>query len=167
MRDMSIGAAARASGVKIATIRYYEGIGLLANPARTDSNRRLYSAREMQQLAFIRHARELGFEIDQIRVMLDLQQSPSSSCAKVDAIASEHLAEVNKRIASLQALKRELERMLRACAHGKVGDCRIIETLQDHAKCCDDHTRERTLTQRKRTPSPRLRGEGIQTKNAR
>jgi DNA-binding transcriptional MerR regulator len=75
-----IGAAARASGVKIPTIRYYEQIGLVPAPLRTHSNRRRYTDAELRRLASIRHARELGFEIEAIRALLALQDNPDHPC---------------------------------------------------------------------------------------
>lgn len=130
MKELTIGGASRASGVKVPTIRYYEQIGLLPSPPRTDSNRRLYDERDLARLVFIRHARELGFEIDAIRTLLELQGKPDVSCAAVDAIAGERLAEIDRRIASLTALKSELERMIHDSRHGRVAECRIIEVLQ-------------------------------------
>lgn len=135
MKELSIGAAAKATSVKVPTIRYYEEIGLLPEAPRTESNRRLYTANDLERLNFIRHARELGFEIEAIRALLDLQGSPEMSCSKVDAIARTHLSNVERRIESLQALKRELTRMIRRCGQGRVADCRIIKVLQDHAQC--------------------------------
>jgi Cu(I)-responsive transcriptional regulator len=133
MTAMNIGAAARASGVKVPTIRYYEEIGLLPAPPRTASQRRLYDANALARLAFIRHARELGFEIEAIRTLIELQSNPHQSCAAVDAIAKARLAEVERRLASLEALKDELARMITSCRRGQVADCRIIEVLQDCA----------------------------------
>lgn len=138
MRDtmidaIPIGAAARQSGVKIPTIRYYEQIGLLAAPVRTESQRRLYGPTDLRRLAFIRHARELGFEVEAIRTLLALQDDPAQSCAAADAIARARLAEVRKRIASLTALQLELERMVEQCACGRVAECRVIETLADNS----------------------------------
>jgi DNA-binding transcriptional MerR regulator len=132
---VSIGEAARASGVKIPTIRYYEQIGLLPSPSRTDGNRRLYEPGDLDRLAFIRHARELGFEIKAIRTLLSLQDHPEQSCAEADDMARARLAEVERRIASLSALKSELERMIAGCAHGKVNQCRVIEVVSDHGQC--------------------------------
>ena len=132
MQEISIGEAARHSGVKPPTIRYYEQIGLLPAPPRTEGNRRLYDATDLRRLAFIRHARELGFEIDAIRALLFLQDAPNQSCAAADEIARARLAEVEHRMSCLAALKTELERMIRECACGRVADCRVIETLADH-----------------------------------
>src|SRR5260370_28711645 len=131
----SIGEAARQSGVKVPTIRYYEQIGLLPVPSRTDRNRRLYDSDDVRRLAFIRHARELGFEVDAIGTLLTLQDEPGQSCEAADAVARRHLAAVEQRIVSLAALKAELERMVIGCAHGRVAECRVIEILADHGKC--------------------------------
>lgn len=133
--EVAIGEAARRSGVKVPTIRYYEQIGLLAAPARTEGNRRTYRSEDLSRLAFIRHARELGFEVEEIRALLTLQQDPSQSCEAADRIARGHLADVERRIASLMALKAELERMIEGCSHGRLADCKVIEVLADHGKC--------------------------------
>lgn len=133
--DLPIGAAAAASGVKVPTIRFYEAAGLLPQPPRSAGNRRLYGRGEIQRLSFIRHARELGFDLDTIRSLLALQDHPEQSCAAADAIAAARLAEVRRRIAALRALEAELDHMVRACAHQRVADCRVIETLADHGHC--------------------------------
>ena len=134
-----IGEAARQSGVKVPTIRYYEEIGLLPTPSRSDGNRRQYDRDDLLRLAFIRHARELGFEIDAIRTLVELHDNSDQSCAAADAIAVARLADVERRIASLIALKAELQRMVDGCAHGTVADCRVIEILADHGKCRHHH----------------------------
>lgn len=126
-----IGEVARRTGVKVPTIRYYEGIGLLPAPPRTEGNRRVYDANDLRRLAFIRHARELGFEVDAIRTLLSLQDRPDQSCAAADAIARARLAEVDRRIEKLMALKAELRRMVDCCAAGSVSECHVIETLAD------------------------------------
>ena len=130
-----IGSAAHVSGVKIPTIRYYEQIGLLDQPARSAGNRRLYGRADIDRLSFIRHARELGFEVEAIRTLLSLQDHPEHSCAQADRLAKQNLVEVERRITSLVALKTELERMITGCARGKVEDCKVIETLADHREC--------------------------------
>lgn len=132
---LTIGRAAERSGVKVPTIRYYEEIGLLPAPDRTESGRRLYGPAELERLAFIRHARALGFEIDAIRALIALQEHPDWSCAEADAIARAHLVDVRQKIASLRALEAELARMTEGCAHGTVAECRVIEVLADHDQC--------------------------------
>jgi len=131
MMNVAIGEAARVTGVKIPTIRYYEQVGLLAAPERSNSRRRLYSEADLRRLAFVRHARELGFEVDAIRTLLSLQDDPGQSCATADQIARARLLDVEQRITSLLALKGELTRMLDQCASGRIADCRVIETLAD------------------------------------
>lgn len=134
-RDVPIGTAARLSGVKVPTIRYYEEIGLLQAPPRTEGNRRLYDEASVKRLAFVRHARELGFEVEAIRTLLDLQDTPGRSCSAADSIARARLADVEARIAQLEVLQRELRRMIDDCGHGTISTCRVIEVLTDHAEC--------------------------------
>jgi len=124
-----IGVASIRSGVKVPTIRYYEEIGLLPAPPRTKSNRRHYNATDLRRLIFIRHARQLGFDIDAIRALLTIQDDPDQSCEAVDAIARARLREVERRVASLLKLKGELQRMIADCSRGRVAECRIIEVL--------------------------------------
>jgi DNA-binding transcriptional MerR regulator len=124
-----IGIASTRSGVKVPTIRYYEEIGLLPAPPRTKSNRRRYDHADLRRLVFIRHARQLGFEIDAIRALLTIQDNPDQSCEAVDAIARARLGEVDRRIESLLKLRDELQRMIADCSCGRVAECRIIEVL--------------------------------------
>ena len=135
MHEVSIGRAARDTGVKAPTIRYYEEIGLLPSPPRTGSNRRQYGEDALARLRFIRHARELGFEVNAIRQLLELQDDPGQPCAAADSIARARLADVERRIRSLSALKRELKSMIEGCACGRVAQCRVIEVLADHGQC--------------------------------
>ena len=127
------------TGVKVPTIRYYEQIGLLSPPPRSDGGQRRYGSPEVGRLNFIRHARELGFEIDDIRELLAMSAEPQASCHQADSIARNHLLEVDRRIAGLQALRGELARMIDECGHGRVCDCRIIEALADHSHCTTEH----------------------------
>jgi DNA-binding transcriptional MerR regulator len=86
--------------VKVPTIRYYEQIGLFPAPPRTEGNRRTFDAADLRRLAFIRHARELGFKIDAVRALLALQDRPDQSCAAADEIARTRLADVEQRLGS-------------------------------------------------------------------
>ena len=131
--EVSIGEAARRSGVKVPTIRYYEQIGLLPVPARTEGNRRQYADADVRRLTFIRHSRELGFEIDAIRTLLALQDDPTQPCGTADQIARARLIEVEHRIRNLNALKAELEVMVEGCRHNRIAECRVIEALADHS----------------------------------
>ncbi len=136
----TIGHVARATDCKVQTIRYYEQIGILPQAPRSEGNRRLYAQADIDRLAFIRHARELGFPLDSIRDLLSLSDNPDQPCDAADAIACRQLDQANRRIERLNALKRELERMIRQCRGGKISDCRVIEVLSNHAHCMgDDH----------------------------
>lgn len=139
MKTVPIGELSRQTGVKVPTVRYYESVGLLPAPERTKSKRRLYGPASVKRLRFIRHARELGFEVDAIRQLLDLSDQPEHSCAAADAIARRHLAEINSRIKRLGVLKREVQRMIDECARGRIAECRVIDVLSHHEHCLHHH----------------------------
>jgi DNA-binding transcriptional MerR regulator len=136
---LTIGKLGLAAGVKVPTIRYYEQIGLLPEPDRSSGNQRLYPNATLDRLAFVRHARELGFPLDAIRDLLSLSDNPDQSCAAADAIAKSQLAATKARINRLRALEAELERMVDQCACGTISDCRVIEVLGDHSQCAHEH----------------------------
>lgn len=131
---MNIGELSRAADTKAETIRYYERIGLFPPPPRTTGNYRDYSATHTSRLIFIRRARDLGFSIERIRALLDLADQRERSCEAVDAIAHEHLADVERKLTDLSALRRELDSLIRQCRHGTVAECRILEALAPDAK---------------------------------
>ncbi|HEY7548126.1 MAG TPA: helix-turn-helix domain-containing protein [Hyphomicrobiaceae bacterium] len=136
----SIGGLAREAGCKVQTIRYYEQVGLMPEPARTSGNQRRYDRRHVARLAFIRHSRQLGFPLEAVRDLLSLADNPRQSCEAADVIARAQLDEVKRRIARLRALQGELERMIEQCRHGEISECRVIEVLSDHSRCLvDDH----------------------------
>lgn len=137
--NLPIGELSRRTGVKVPTIRFYEQIGLLPSPPRTEGNQRRYGKPEVERLNFIRHSRELGFEVEDIRELLEMTASPQASCHQADSIARNHLTEIDRRIASLTALRGELTRMVEECGHGRICDCRIIEVLADHGECATEH----------------------------
>lgn len=127
--QLTIGDLAKATDTKVETIRYYERIGLLPIPGRTSGNYRSYRPQHLGRLSFIRRARDLGFSLVQIRELLGLSDQRDRSCKAVDAIAREHLAEVDRKITDLAALRRELDNIIGQCSHGTVATCRIIEAL--------------------------------------
>jgi len=133
----TIGRLARQTGCKAQTIRWYEQIGLLPAPARTPGNQRVYGPAHAARLAFIRHARELGFSLDDVRELLAMADRPDQPCDAVDALARRQLASVRRRLAALRGLEAELERMIDECRGGRVAECRIIEVVSDHshARC--------------------------------
>ena len=127
--NFSIGELSRRTEVKVPTIRYYEQIGLLPPAPRTEGQQRRYGRADAARLDFIRHARTLGFEIEDIRELLALSADPDRPCAGADDIATRHLAVVEQRIAQLTALRAELCKMVEACQGGCISDCRVIESL--------------------------------------
>lgn len=136
---LTIGDLSRRTGVKIATIRYYEQMGLIAAPERSQGNQRHYSGPELERLMFVRHARELGLSIDAIRELIDLSGHPERPCADADRIVREHLSAVRQRISRLRRLERELARIASECDRATVRDCYVIRALADHALCADEH----------------------------
>jgi DNA-binding transcriptional MerR regulator len=127
--DFSIGELSRRTEVKVPTIRYYEQIGLLPPPPRTEGQQRRYGKADAAPLDFIRHGRALGFEIEDIRELLALSAQPDRPCTDADRIAFRQLAAVEQRINQLTALRGELRKMLEACKGGSVADCRVLESL--------------------------------------
>ena len=125
----TIGKLASATGVNIETIRYYERAGLLAPPQRTAANYRIYGADDVARLRFVRRTRDLGFSLDQVRALLSISGQLDSSCCGVSAIATDHLAEIDRKIVDLTALRRELADAVAACTDGTVAECRILEAF--------------------------------------
>lgn len=126
---MNIGAAAKQSGVPAKTIRYYEEIGLIPAPPRTEGNYRDYSDREVEILRFIQRARGLGFSVKQVAHLLTLWQDRSRASADVKRIALEHVAEIEAKIAELQSIRQTLL-SLTECCHGDTRpDCPILQDL--------------------------------------
>jgi len=126
---MKIGELANATATNVETVRYYEKIGLLAPPARSASNYRSYGNEHLARLSFIRRARDLGFTLEAVRELLTLSDDTGQSCEAVDQIASAHLAEVERKIDDLSALRSELTRVIGSCRHGTIAVCKIIESL--------------------------------------
>lgn len=136
---MKIGELSKATGTNIETIRYYERIGLLPAPSRTAANYRSYGEPHRARLAFVRHSRELGFTIEEVRSLLDLSDHPERDCAEADHIATLHLVQVEAKIAQLEALRGELTRIVGRCRGGAAADCRVIEALSNHTLCNASH----------------------------
>ena len=137
--SLTIGKLAKAADVKVPTIRFYEQIGLLPEPDGTDNDRRVYQEATVRRLAFIKHARQLGFPIEAVRSLLDLSDHPEQTCDSANALAEEQLASVEHKIAQLEALRTELKRMVAAGCKGAAADCQVIESLANHDLCQHDH----------------------------
>lgn len=128
-QPISIGELAKATGTKVETIRYYEGVGLLPKPARTPGNYRSYAPGHLMRLGFIRRARDLGFSLDEVRDLLRLSDDRDRPCGEVDAIAQTHLDDVERKIADLEKLRTELKGLIKQCHRGTIAECRILDAL--------------------------------------
>ena len=125
----NIGEAAKASGVSAKMIRHYEAIGLIGAALRTDAGYRLYNERDVQVLQFIHRARELGFPLDQIKTLLALWQDKQRASKDVRAMARAHIAELDRKIADMQSMRRTLEKLAGACHGDDRPDCPILDDL--------------------------------------
>lgn len=130
---MNIGQAARASGVSAKMIRHYESIGLVPPADRRDSGYRDYGAADLHRLGFIRHARDLGFSLERIRVLLGLWSDPGRSNADVKAIAEAHVRELEERARRLDEMADALRSLAEACEGDGRPDCPIIASLETGA----------------------------------
>ena len=136
----SIGELSKRAKVKVPTIRYYEEMGLLAAPERTEGNQRRYDAAGLERLSFIKHARDLGFSIEAISELIELQGHPDRSCQAATDIALSKLSTVRAKIKRLRALEHELVRISKGCdGKGFADDCYVLASLADHKLCGREH----------------------------
>lgn len=136
----SIGELSKRARVKVPTIRYYEEVGLLPAPERTEGNQRRYDAAGLQRLSFVKHARDLGFSIDAISALIELQEHPDRSCQAATEIAVAQLSDVRAKIKRLRSLEKELLRISKGCdGHGLAEDCYVLASLADHEMCEQAH----------------------------
>lgn len=126
---MNIGEAAAASGVSAKMIRYYEQIGLIQAAARTESGYRVYSAKDVETLRFIRRARDLGFSVEEMGTLLALWQDKARESADVKRVALQHVAEIEKRIQELEGMARTLRHLAGHCHGDDRPDCPILDDL--------------------------------------
>jgi len=127
--QLTIGQAARASGVSAKMIRYYESLGLMPRAARTGSNYRTFGPRELHELRFIRRARELGFSTGQIEALLGLWRDKRRSAGKVKALAQTHVAELEGKVRELESIVAALKHLAGHCHGDDRPDCPILEDL--------------------------------------
>jgi len=126
----SIGALSKATGVKVVTIRYYEHVKLMPEPARTEGNYRIYSREHLHRLQFVRRCRDLGFTLDQLRDLLGLSVQSRRRCSGIDRITENHLKDIESKIADLGRLAAQLRRIKNGCpGNGRIADCRILAAL--------------------------------------
>ena len=139
---LPIGEISRKTGVNIETIRYYERIGVMPKPARTEGGHRAYNQDQLERLAFIKRSRELGFSLGEIRALLDLVDTGTYTCFEVHDMTAKHLATVRKKIADLRRMEQVLNDMAAECCRGDVPECPIIDKLQEPATCSSTSRRK-------------------------
>jgi len=125
---MKIGDIAKRTGLKIETIRFYESERLIDPPLRSGSNYRLYGQSHLDRLSFVKRSRDLGFTLDQVRDLLRLADDPRGSCAEVDAMAVQHIEEIDRKLADLHTLRKEVAKWGR-CDATTIAECRLIDAL--------------------------------------
>ena len=126
---MNIGEASSASGVSAKMIRYYESIGLIEPPGRTQSNYRVYGADDVHTLRFIKRARTLGFSVEETAKLLELWRDKTRASADVKAVATQHIDELETKIAELQGMVRTLKHLADCCGGNDRPNCPILEDL--------------------------------------
>ena len=128
-RGYAIGAMSRETGVNIETIRYYERIGIMPKPDRTEGGNRQYNYDQLKRLFFIKRCRELGFSIEEIKALLRMTDRQDFTCGEVHTMTIGHLSNVKKKINDLRRLEKVLKSMADECSRGDVPDCPVIDTL--------------------------------------
>lgn len=129
-RSFTIGALARRAGVAIDTIRYYEREGLLPSPRRRASGYREYGESEVRRVRFIRRAKDLGFSLDEIRELLELETDRSNGVEAVKQRAMQRLQDIDRRLAQLTDMRNELAQLVAACPGGGEPECcPILSTM--------------------------------------
>ena len=129
IRSLRIGGLATRTGCSIETIRYYERIGLLPKPLRSDGGYRLYEEEHVERLYFICRARDLGFHLADIMELLELGSDGPKVCAQAREVAARHLGEVRSRIAELHAIEATLEQAVQRCDTNGEARCPVVTTL--------------------------------------
>ena len=125
----AIGEMSRRTGVNIETVRYYEKIGLMPKPNRSEGGNRLYNHVQLQRLFFIKRCREIGFSQSEIKALLSMVDHENITCAEVHRVTTAHVADIRQRIKDLRKLEKVLTQMANECSRGDVPECPIIETL--------------------------------------
>lgn len=128
-RPLTIGALSQRTGCKVETIRYYERIGLLPAPPRSEGGHRLYREDHLRRLTFIRRSRQLGFTLDEVRGLLAMVDSEVFTCGQIKAVTLDHLDEVRRKLADLAKLERVLTDIAARCDGGSRPECPIVEAL--------------------------------------
>lgn len=126
---ITIGELSKQTACHIETVRYYERMGLLPKPPRTEGGHRLYDQNAIKRLVFIRRSRELGFSLDEIRTLLQLVDGRRYTCQQIKTLMEQHLGEIKQKIVDLKKLQTTLAAISARCQGGEVPDCPIIDAL--------------------------------------
>ena len=126
MKAMTIGVLARAAGVNIETVRYYQRRGLIGTPRKPLGGVRRYDAEALAHLRFIKRAQQLGFSLNEIRELLTLGEQ---SCGATRRIAERRLTDIEARLHDLKTMRGLLARLIRECAAGRDTTCPIVQSL--------------------------------------
>jgi MerR family mercuric resistance operon transcriptional regulator len=131
MESMTIGRLAKATGVGIETIRFYEREGLIQKPSRqVGSGYRKYDLVAARRLEFIRRSKDLGFSLKEIRELLNLRARSKGKCGAVKAKAKEKISDVEHKIVDLMAIKVTLEKLVSTCNdESPTSECPILDAL--------------------------------------
>ena len=128
--SLTIGKLAKTADVSIDSIRFYERLGLIAEPMRTKSNYRLYPLEAADRLSFIKKAQQLGFSLNEIRELLDLSQTPEASKDDVKRKTGEKIKEIKAKIQDLSQMLKALEQLDKSCdGYGPITECPILKSL--------------------------------------
>ncbi len=125
----AIGEMSTRTGVNIETVRYYEKIGMMPKPKRTEGGNRLYNNEQLQRLFFIKRCREIGFSQSEIKALLSMVDRDDVTCAGVHSITTDHAADIRQKIKDLRKLEKVLTQMAKECSQGDIPECPIIEIL--------------------------------------
>ena len=128
-KGLTIGRLAKRTGCNIETIRYYERIKLLPEPARSLGGHRIYNEGHRKQLHFVCRSRRLGFTLDEVRSLLALVEGGDYTCAEVQTITLKHLQEVQQKLSDLRTLEAALTEMAAQCEGGATPECPVIDSL--------------------------------------
>lgn len=126
---IGIGEMSRQTGVGIETIRYFEKIGMMPVPKRSEGGNRLFNTEQLQRLFFIKRCREIGFNQAEIKALLAMVDHEDVTCAEVHSITTAHVADIQRRIKDLRKLEKVLTQMAKECSQGDIPECPIIEIL--------------------------------------
>ncbi|NOX82404.1 MAG: helix-turn-helix domain-containing protein [Alphaproteobacteria bacterium] len=128
-RVIKRGELANRTGCNLETIRYYEKIGVMPEPARTQAGHRVYDGDQERRLRFILRARELGFSIEELKGLLNLVDSDHLACGEVYELTQAHIADVREKITDLRRLEKTLSTISAKCARGDTPECPVIDAL--------------------------------------